>query len=141
MGGGCRRTEGRSQGRFHKSVVGVISSLWVVGASSPSELGMLWESLTPVWGCQEPLSLLGQESPSSPSFSSPPPFPQLPAPEFSIQQMCQAPALPLSLFSSFPVHIWGNPWACSWPPIPAVLGLHVGEGRFRHLINLDLICK
>lgn len=67
-------------------------------------------SLCPCWGRNPPPPY--PYPAHHPSFSS-----QLPALE--LQQMCQAPALPLSLFSSFFVHIWRNPMGFAggtpWP--------------------------
>lgn len=126
-------------------MLGVFSSFWVVGASSPSELG-------------EPHSTVGLPGASGPAGAGIPLLPTLippitlpSAPSSRAEHPADVPdsrsaSLPLSLLPRAQLgepcgFCWGNPWACSWLPIPAILGLHVGEGRFRHLINLDLICK
>lgn len=127
--------------------------------SSP-HFGLLVLPALPRWACSGRSSLCcGAARSFCPCWGrNPPPLHHYPAHHPSLSSQLRSSAssdepsacsASLSLFSSFPVHIWGNPMgfsggtpsACSWPPIPAVPRLHVGEGRFRHLINLDLICK
>lgn len=106
--------------------VGVVSSFWDVGALNPPEVGMLWESLTPLWGSQESLSSLGQESP--PGHRYPAQHPSLSSQLRSSASRRRA-RLCLSLFSFFPVHISGNPTGFSGVTQGPLLAPHPSSFR------------